>query len=114
VADRPNPKSLNSLQLKTLVILQALADDRRFANEPEEDGSVLIHSLPQAHGNHFHVGDAVVAGKDASGLSNVNVYNALARKGLVLGGPRGLPILTAEGRSYDTGVGGTILHRADH
>jgi hypothetical protein len=114
VPNRINPKKLNALQLKTLALLQALAASKAFANDPDEDGTVLIHSLPRPHGNHFHVGSAVVSAGDATGLFNPNVYNALARKGLVLGGPRGMPILTSEGRSYETGVADTVLHHADH
>jgi hypothetical protein len=56
----------------------------------------------------------VVRTRDASGLANPAVYGALARKGLVLAGPRGLPILTRAGLDYDTGLAGEILHRPDH
>ena len=112
---RPNPKKLNALQLKTLAILQALARERAFADPPDEDGTVLIHSPPHAHGDHFHIGPAVVRARDATGLANPNVMNALARKGLLLGGPAGQPILTAEGLAYDTGLADAILHGgADH
>jgi hypothetical protein len=58
---------------------------------------VLIHTVPHAHGDHFHVGPAVVSVRDATGLSNPNVLNALARKGLLLAERTGLPVLTAEG-----------------
>ena len=51
----------------------------------------------------FHLGDAVVAGKDATGLTNEAVWNALARKGLAQADyPRQI-VLTAEGLGYDTG-----------
>jgi hypothetical protein len=109
---RPNPKKLNPLQLKTLAILQAMAGDERLANAPDADGTVLIHSLPYAHGDHFHVGPAVVSARDVTGLGNPNVMNALARKGLLLAGPAGAPILTAEGRVYDTGIADQLLHRS--
>ncbi len=109
---RPNPKKLNPLQLKTLAILQALAKERSFAGPPDEDGTVVIHSLPAAHGDHFHIGPAVVAARDATGLGNANVMNALARKGLLLGGPAGMPILTAEGLAYETGIADRVLHGA--
>ena len=34
-------------------------------------------------GDHFHLGDATVRASDATGLENENVWNALARKGLI-------------------------------
>jgi hypothetical protein len=111
---RANPGKLNALQLKTLAILQALARERDFANPPDPDGSVLIHTLPYAHGDHFHIGRAVVLARDATGLANPNVMNALVRKGLLLGGPAGMPILTATGLGYETGITAQVLHGADH
>jgi hypothetical protein len=111
---RPNPLKLNALQARTLTILQELARVPNFASPPEEDGSVPIRHLPEPHGDHFHVGAAVVRTRDASGLANPAVYGALARKGLVLAGPRGLPILTRAGLAYDTGLAGEILYRPDH
>jgi hypothetical protein len=111
---RANPSRLNALQLKTLAILQALARERAFAHPPDGDGTVLIHTLPYAHGDHFHIGRAVVATRDATGLANPNVMNALVRKGLLLGGPAGMPILTGAGLGYETGIATRILHGADH
>ena len=67
---RANPKKLNALQLKTLALLQAMAGESAFADSPAEDGTVAIHSMPHAHGDHFHVGRAVVSGRDATGLGN--------------------------------------------
>ena len=111
---RSNPKKLNALQLKTLTILQALAAEQAFADAPDADGAALIHSMPQAHGDHFHVGQAAVLARDATGLGNPNVMNALMRKGLLLASPAGQPVLTREGLGYDTGIAAQILHRADH
>ena len=111
---RPNPKKLNALQLKTLVLLQAMARDKAFADTPGEDGGVVIRSFPHAHGNHFHLGEAVVSSKDATGLGNPNVMNALSRRGLVIASSAGMLILTADGLSYDTGLNEQILHRSDH
>ncbi|MDX6750345.1 hypothetical protein SH611_11055 [Geminicoccaceae bacterium 1502E] len=113
MTSRPNPLKLNALQLKTLVILQELARDGDVAS-PAEDGAVAIRELPRPHGDHFHVGSAVVLSRDATGLFNPSVYGALARKGLVLGAPAGMPVVTREGLAYETGIAGTILHRADH
>jgi hypothetical protein len=55
-----------------------------------------------------------VAGKDATGLYNDKVWNALERKGLARGDwPRSIT-LTIDGLSYDTGIAGEILHRSGH
>jgi hypothetical protein len=66
------------------------------------------------HGDHLHLGAAIVSARDASGLGNPNVLNALARKGLMRAGPAGLRHLTLEGRNYQTGIDTTLLHGADH
>ncbi|HET6520730.1 MAG TPA: hypothetical protein VFG47_13060 [Geminicoccaceae bacterium] len=110
---RSNPKRLNPLQLRTLAILQALARERAFADPPDRDGAVVIRTLPHAHGDHFHIGPAVVSARDATGLGNPNVLSALARKGLLRGGPAGPPVLTAEGLAYETGIAAEILRGAD-
>jgi hypothetical protein len=110
----PNPKKLNPLQLRTLTLLQALARERAFADPPKPDGAVSIHTLPQAHGDHFHVGPAVVSVRDATGFGNPSVLNALARKDLLVAGRNGLPVLTAEGLAYRTGIAAEILHGGDH
>jgi len=110
---RPNPARLNALQLKTLAILQEHAKGEGAA-EPLPDGSIALNRLPRPHGDHFHVGAAVVLAKDATGLANPAVYNALQRKGLLAHAPDGRPALTAAARDYDTGIAATILHRPDH
>jgi hypothetical protein len=107
---RSNPLKLNALQLRTLTLLQALA---RVPNAAAQmaGGEVLIARFPQAHGDHFHLGDAIVAGKDATGLYNEAVWNALGRKGLARPEwPRQLT-LTAAGVAYDTGLAEEILKR---
>lgn len=111
---RPNPLKLNALQLKTLAILQEVARGGDGASEALEDGSVALNRLPHAHGDHFHVGAAVVRSKDATGLGNPAVFGALRRKGLILMAPDGRPALTAAAMSDETGVSEAILHRADH
>ena len=111
--NRANPKKLNALQLKTLVILQAIAREERLASPAGEDGARTLHALPHAHGDHFHVGRAVVSGRDATGLSNPNVMNALVRKGLLRQSAAGL-VVTAEGIAYETGIAGQVLQTADH
>src|SRR3546814_1404920 len=57
---KKNPLKLNALQLRTLTILQQMARSPNHAQPGDEEGSVLVTNFPTAHGNHFHVGDAVV------------------------------------------------------
>jgi hypothetical protein len=107
---RNNPLKLNPLQLRTLTLLQAMAQ----SSQPNGAGEVAVSRFPQAHGDHFHLGDAVVAGKDATGLYNEAVWNALARKGLAKSDyPREI-VLTKDGLGYDTGLAGEILHKSGH
>lgn len=108
-----NPLNLNPLQLKTLTLLQALAE-LPDAKPGEEEGSTLLTSLPDPHGDHFHLGEAVVAARDATGLRNPAVWVALERKGLVKTNFPASATLLASGRDYDTGLKDTILHRATH
>ncbi len=109
-----NPLNLNALQLKTLTLLQELA---RLAGQPaaeEEPGGLAITELPDPHGDHFHLGEAVVAARDATGLRNRSVWAALERKGLIRPKLPEAVILTAAGQQYDTGLSDAILHRASH
>jgi hypothetical protein len=109
-----NPLNLNPLQLKTLTLLQELA---RVAGKPaseEEPGGVAIEELPSPHGDHFHLGEAVVAARDATGLRNPAVWAALERKGLIRPKLPEAVILTAIGQEYETGLREAILHRAAH
>ncbi len=109
-----NPLNLNALQLRTLTLLQALARIPGHARPADEDGAVLVGNLPPLHGDHFHLGDAVVMTRDATGLHNAAVWVALERKGLIRSFfPQGAA-LTPAGLAYDTGLGAAILHRADH
>ncbi len=109
----PNPSRLNALQLKTLTLLQEIARHPMYATE-REDGDVSIEMMPNAHGDHFHIGSRVVMGRDATGLDNPAVHTALARKGLVVGAGGGGLVLTAAGRAYETGIRDKILHGSDH
>lgn len=111
---KSNPLKLNPLQLRTLAILQELAGDPRTSSKVEGTGEALITLIPQPHGNHVHVGRRVAAAKDASGLWNEAVWNALARKGLAV---PNFPVairLTATGLGYETGLRDRILHGSDH
>ena len=108
-----NPLKLNPLQLRTLTLFQAIARIPGAAVQ-RPDGEVVIAQFPNAHGDHFHLGDAVVAGKDATGLYKAEVWNALTRKGLARAEyPREI-VLTVAGLNYDTGLAGTMLQKAAH
>src|SRR5208282_3386902 len=98
-----NPLKLNPLQLKTLTLLQALAA-LPDAKPGDAEGSVTMTSLPDPHGDHFHLGDAVVAARDATGLRNTAVWAALERKRLVTTQFPQSATLLAAGREYDTGL----------
>ena len=111
-----NPAKLNPLQLRTLTLLQELA---RIAGKPAaaedgEPGSLAITEVPHAHGDHFHLGEAVVSARDATGLRNASVFAALERKGLVRTKFPEALILTPAGQEYDTGLRDTILRRGSH
>lgn len=114
MANKPNPLNLNTLQLKTLTLLQAIARESGYADPPDEAGAVTLKRLPHAHGDHFHIGHRVVMSRDATGLENPNVYSLLARKGLVAQNEAGAPIVTAQGLAYETGIEGEILHGSSH
>jgi hypothetical protein len=109
-----NPLNLNPLQLKTLTLLQELAALVGQPAAEDEGGGVAITDLPRPHGDHFHLGDAVVAARDASGLYNPAVFAALERKGLIRPKLPEAMILTPLGQQYDTGLRDAILHRAEH
>lgn len=110
---KKNPLGLNSLQLKTLTLLQYLANLPGYAAPGPDAETVELTRLPVAHGDHFHLGEVVVAARDATGLRNPSVWAALERKGLIRSTPP-TAVLTALGRGYDTGLRDKILHVADH
>ena len=108
-----NPLNLNPLQLRTLTLLQAIAHIPGAAAQAP-NGEVVVSQFPSAHGDHFHLGEATVASKDATGLFKEEVWNALSRKGLARGEwPRQI-VLTVEGLAYDTGSAKEILHHHAH
>ncbi len=114
MAPKSNPLKLNTLQLKTLTLLQELARSPETSTPVEETNEVRITNFPHIHGNHFHIGGAVAMAKDASGLRNENVWRALERKGLARAFyPVGI-VLTSEGIAYDTRLRDRILLRTDH
>ena len=108
-----NPLNLNALQLRTLTLLQELARLPDYSRPGDEPGSVVIAGLPVAHGDHFHIGQAVVASHNATGLRNPAVWRALERKGLVHYLPD-YAVLTPLGISYDTGLRKAILSVEGH
>jgi hypothetical protein len=114
VNSRPNPLKLNPLQLRTLTILQELAHDPSHALPPESSGAIAITNLPHPHGDHFHVGNFVVATRDASGLFNEAVWKVLERKGLARAAYPRMIALTAEGIAYETGIRHQVLHGGHH
>jgi hypothetical protein len=114
-----NPLNLNSLQLKTLTLLQELARISGKPAAPEDTsadgaGGIAITELPHAHGDHFHLGETVVASRDATGLRNPSVWAALERKGLIQPQLPEAVILTPLGQEYDTGLRDAILQRSGH
>ncbi len=110
-----NPLGLNALQLKTLTLAQALARLPEGATpDDQEPGAIRIDRFPHPHGNHFHLGSAVVASKDATGLAIPGVWAALERKGLTRGNGAQWVVIRPAGLSYDTGLAEQILHHSDH
>src|SRR5258706_11839194 len=108
-----NPLKLNPLQLRTLTLLQAIARLPDAATQGPE-GEIIIAKFPSAHGDHFHLGESVVAGKHATGLYNEAVWNALARKGLARSEWPHQIALTPGGLAYDTGMTDEILGHSEH
>ena len=109
-----NPLKLNKLQLKTLTILQQMARSNDHAQPGDEPDSIMVSNFPPPHGDHYHIGDAVVLGRDATGLANPAVFTALERKGLIHSlFPMGA-VLNPAALSYDTGLADSLLHRGHH
>ena len=111
---KANPLKLNPLQLKTLTLFQEMARHPELASRDAETGTVAIGHIPRPHGNHFHIGEKVVATRDATGLSNPGVWAALERKGLIRGAFPTMVTVTAAGLAYETDMTAAILHGSDH
>ena len=108
---KKNPLNLNPLQLKTLTLMQALAKIEGHGRPSDTPGHVIVTGFPGRHGDHFHVGEAVVAASDATGLHNEAAWIALERKGLIVSHfPQGAT-LTPAGLAYETDLADAILHR---
>src|SRR5258706_12376502 len=108
-----NPLNLNPLELRTLTLLQVIAGIPGAASQ-SPNGEVVISQFPSAHGDHFHLADATVSSKDASGLYNEAVGNALTRKGLAKAEWPHQMALRPEGLAYETAHAEKIRHKADH
>jgi hypothetical protein len=78
------------------------------------NGDIAITQFPHAHGDHFHLGEATVSGRDATGLENQAVWNALTRKGMIKSEWPHQIALTLDGQNYDTGLADEILRRGGH
>lgn len=114
MSDASNPLKLNPLQLKTLTLLQAIARFPQATTPGPEAGEITVVRFPSAHGDHFHLGDAVVRGADATGLTNQAVWKVLEHKGLVKSDfPRAIT-LTPAGIAYETGMADKIFHNSGH
>jgi hypothetical protein len=111
---KKNPLHLNPLQLRTLTLLQALAQLPAHGRPGDEPGTMRVSNMPHPHGDHFHLGDAAVAARDATGLFNPAVWVALERKGLIRSAFPLEALLTEAGLAYDTGLAESLLHRANH
>ncbi len=114
MALKKNPLKLNKLQLRTLTLAQVLARDSDCSLHDEATGEVTLTRIPHAHGDHVHVSKFTVHARDASGFANPSVWVALARKGLVKSDALNPPVLTAEGVTYETGLGDQFLEESDH
>jgi hypothetical protein len=114
MAPKTNSLQLNPLQLRTLTLLQALAALPDAVEQGPGEGEVTVNAFPRAHADHFHLGEAVVSGDDATGLFNQMVWNALARKGLALSHWPNAITMTPDGLAYETGLADRILRRSGH
>ena len=92
-----------------MALLQELAKDPDCGQKEALTGNVRIVRFPVIHGNHFHVGEAVVMSKDATGLTNEAVWKALERKGLAESEFPYAIKLTPAGLEYDSGMQETMF-----
>lgn len=106
---RVNPLKLNPLQLRTLTVMQVLANMPEAAEPNDATGEITIKAFPDPHGDHFHLGDGIVMAADITGLFMEQVWNALERKGLARAGWPTEITLTKEGLAYETGLRDELL-----
>lgn len=109
-----NPLKLNPLQLRTLTLLQVMVQLPDVSKRGPGAGEITIERFPPAHGDHFHLGQYVVRGSDATGLYNEKVWHALERKGVARADWPHSITLTAAGVQYETGLGHEMLHASGH
>lgn len=96
---------LNSLQRRTLALFQLLARSPESATLNEATGEITVAYLPEAHGNHVHIGKFTLSAQEASGFANEAVWRALARRDMIISGFPFQATLTRTGLDYDTGYG---------
>lgn len=108
-----NPLNLTELELKSLSILQAIAREPDLS-EPAADDGVRIFRLPRPHGDHFHLNGAVVYTRDAVGIVEASVWQALQQNGLAISDWPKAITLTRAGLEYYTGVARDIFLSSDH
>jgi hypothetical protein len=108
---KKNPLNLNSLQLKTLTLLQEIA---RHCGPADAEGAIRVDQFPHAHGDHFHIGEAVAATRDATGLANPAVWAALESTGLIRSEFPVAAVVTPAGLAYDTGLRDLIIRQGGH
>jgi len=111
---KQNPLKLNPLQLRTLTLLQAMMRLPDVSKLGPGEGEITIERFPQAHGDHFHLGEWVVRGSDATGLYNEKVWHALDRKGVARADWPHSITLTKDGIHYETGLVHEILRGGGH
>ena len=101
-----NPAKLNPLQLRTLTLLQAIARIPGAAN-PTAEWRYRHHPISPCPWRSFPSGRCDgCRGRDATGLENQAVWNALTRKGMIRSEWPHQIALTPEGRDYETGLAG--------
>ncbi len=99
---KEKPTKLNALQRRTLALFQELAKTSETSSVIDGTDEISIMYLPQPHGNHVHIGNFVISSKEASGIHNEKVWQALERKGLARSEFPMRIILTVRGQNFET------------
>jgi len=111
---KKNPLQLNKLQLRTLALLQILAEEYHDKETPYQNNGITVKNLPPLHGDHVHIGRFTVSSREISGFSNSSVLAALSRKKLIdYSFPPSITI-TKEGLQYKTELIQKLKNLSDH